>query len=220
MAATVFSFVSDGEESSRRTSTGTTPCATAMVTFLSSSWRSPNKESIAEALDSGDPIWRRVIRLRDSERMASRLETETETLFSRRRPLRKRMSQSLTWRSRVARRESRSLWVLSFPIGRVSGWHVLESETASLRVWEIEWRRWRERGFDVEAFGNSAEKSVRWVWSWVSLTRASDHFPLKFLTLGSSESRRVLRRFREPLIASVSVESFIFVCYFQWEREG
>lgn len=90
----------------------------------------------------------------------------------------------------------------------------------SLRVWEIEWRRWRERGFDVEAFGNSAEKSVRWVWSWVSLTRASDHFPLKFLTLGSSESRRVLRRFREPLIASVSVESFIFVCYFQWEREG
>jgi len=156
--------------------------------------------------------------------MASRFdetETETETAsFSRRRPLRKRMSQSLTWRSRVARRESRSLWVLSFPFGRVWGWHERESETASFRVLKIEWRRWRERGFDVEAFGNSAEKSVRWVWSWVSLTRASDHFPLKFLTLGSSESRRVLRRFREPLIASVSVESFIFVCYFQWEREG
>ncbi|WVZ20941.1 hypothetical protein V8G54_008263 [Vigna mungo] len=149
MAATIFSFMSEGE-SSRRTSTGTTPWATAMVTFLSSSLRRSNRESIAEVLDSGDPICNRVIRFRDAERIASLLEVETAAL-SMRRPLRKRMSQSVTWRSRVARRESRSLWVLSLPLRRSWGWHVRASKTASLSVREIEWRRWRERGLVVEA---------------------------------------------------------------------
>jgi len=77
--------------------------------------------SIAEVLDSGDPICNRVIRFRDAERMASLLEELETAALSRRRPLRKRMSQSVTWRSRVARRESRSLWVLSLPLGRCWG---------------------------------------------------------------------------------------------------
>lgn len=48
----------------------------------------------------------------------------------------------------------------------------------------------------------------------MSLTRASDHFPLKFVTLGSSESRSELSRLRDSAIGSVSAESFfIFVVF-------
>lgn len=47
----------------------------------------------------------------------------------------------------------------------------------------------------------------------MSLTPASDHFPLKFVTLGSSESRSVLSRFRDSAIGSVSAESFIFAVF-------
>lgn len=36
---------------------------------------------------------------------------------------------------------------------KFSGWHVFENEMTSLRVWEIEWKRWRERGFVVEEVG-------------------------------------------------------------------
>lgn len=104
MAATVFSFISeDDDESSNRTSTGTTPCATAMVTFLSSSLRRDKSESIAMARESDEPICNRAMRFLERDRTASRLE---KAGVSRRRPLRKRTSQSVTWRWRVAMRES------------------------------------------------------------------------------------------------------------------
>ncbi|KAJ0890548.1 hypothetical protein HanRHA438_Chr09g0424961 [Helianthus annuus] len=103
MAVTVFSLISDVEvESSRRTSTGTTPCATAINTCLSSSCNKPNNESSAEFLDSVEPICNRVIKFLDSTRIGSLLETETEQLTETtssctgtRRPLFNKTSKSL-----------------------------------------------------------------------------------------------------------------------------
>lgn len=49
------------------------------------------------------------------------------------------------------------LWVLSFPLDKVGNWQSLTRETASLRVWDTERRRSREREFEEEEKSASRE---------------------------------------------------------------
>ncbi|KAJ1417863.1 hypothetical protein SESBI_16328 [Sesbania bispinosa] len=66
-----------------------------------------------------------------------------------------------------------------------------------------EWRRSRREGWMRKDLGYAAEKSARWVWRWVSLTRARRPLALRWWTWGfpdrGGEHREVEQRGMGPI---------------------
>ncbi|KAK8676168.1 hypothetical protein V6N13_034222 [Hibiscus sabdariffa] len=116
MVATIVSFISKQLESSNHTSTRTTPCATTIITFLSSSWRKHRSESMVEFFDLVVLICNRVIKFLNSTRIASFFEEDVDMTPSWRTPLRIKISLSEICQFILAKTTSRLLYVLSFPL--------------------------------------------------------------------------------------------------------